>query len=217
MDILELKAKKREVRGKKVKYLRREGKVPAVIYGRHLEAIPIELNAREVSHILPRLTSSSLLVIDLEGEKHTTLIRERQHDVIKGDILHLDFQALSMKEKLRTAVSLELVGETPLITEKLAELVRGVEELEVECLPQDLPERILVDISSLEKIGDEIFVRDLQVPEGVEVLTSQDEMVVLVVPVAIAAEEEEEIVEEVVVGEEPEVIEKGKAEEEEGE
>jgi large subunit ribosomal protein L25 len=151
------------------------------------------------------------VVVDVEGEKLTTLVREKQRHPVTSSLLHVDFQVLSMTEKLRTTVVIVLEGEAPAAKNFNGVLVTGQTELEVECLPSDLPERIRVDVSGLNEIGNSIHVRDLVLPPKVEVLTDPDELVVLVT--APVAEEKEEVV--AVEGAiEPEVIEKGKIEEE---
>lgn len=214
MEEIVLQAEKREVVGKQVKALRRAGKLPAVLYGPHISSQAIMLDFREANRILPSLTSSQLIVIDVDGEKHTTLIKEKQRHPVRGTIQHVDFRAVSMTEKLRANVVIELVGESPAVKEYNGVVVTGQEALEVECLPKDLPERIIVDISILAKIGDSIHVSDVKAPENVQILTNPTEMVVLVT--APAAEEVVEVVEEA-AAEEPEVIERGKKEEEEKE
>ena len=217
MDNIVLKATSRNVIGKKVKVLRREGLLPAVIYGRDVETIPISLDYHEASQILPGVTSSQFIVIDVEGETHTTLVRERQRDPVTWSLIHVDFQELSMTEKLRTAVSLVLTGEAPAISSYGGVLVTGQDSLMVECLPSDLPERIEVDLSALEEIGDAIYVGDIAAPNNVEILTDLEEMIALITaPAAVEEVEEEEEIEELEAeAEEPEVIEKGKKEEEE--
>ncbi len=124
--------------------------------------------------------------------------------------------SVSMTEKLHTNVPIELLGEAPAVSEG-GILVTGQDNLDVQSLPKDLPERISIDISTLLAIGDAIYVRDLEVPEAVEVLTSEDEMVVLVTAPAAIEEEEVEVEEEELFLDEdaePEVIERGKKEEE---
>ena len=166
MEKVVLKAEKRGVIGKQVKALRREGKLPAVIYGRHTAPININLEAHSASLALSRTTSSSLVTIDVEGAQHLTLVREKQRDYIKNRLLHVDFLAVSMSEKLRTAVAIHFVGVSAAVKDNGAVLIRNLEQLHVECLPADLPERIEVDISSLAKIGDGIRVRDVVVRGG---------------------------------------------------
>lgn len=209
MEEVVLSAKQRELVGKQVKALRREGRLPAVIYGRGLRPFTITLDAHQASRIIPSITSSHLVVVDVDGVRHTSLVREKQHHPVTGALLHIDFQEVSLTEKLRTNVLLELTGEAPAVKMLNGVLVTGQEQLEVESLPQNLPERVMVDISQLKAIGDSIHVRDLVLGPDVEVLTNPDEMVVLVTA-PIAEPEPEEAAEA-----EPEVIERGKKEEEE--
>lgn len=123
-----------------------------------------------------------------------------------------------MTESLRTAVGLDLQGEAPAVANYGGISVTGVEELMVECLPADLPERIIIDLSSLKRIGDAIYVRDVQAPPNVEILADPEEMIILITAPAAEPVEEEELVEELELeGEEPEVIERGKREGEEEE
>jgi large subunit ribosomal protein L25 len=212
MEEIVIKAEKRDVLGKQVRALRRAGKLPAVIYGPHIASQAIVVDFREVNRSLSGLTSSHLIMIDLDGEKHTTLIKEKQKDPVRGTILHIDFRAVSLTEKLKANVIIELVGDAPAVKELNGVVVTGQEYLEVECLPKYLPERIFVDISSLTKIGDSIHVGDVKAPENVAILTNPSDMIILVT--APAVEEVVEVAEEV-AGEEPEIIEKGKKEEEE--
>jgi large subunit ribosomal protein L25 len=214
MEEVVLKASHRTVLGKQVKAIRREGKLPAVIYGHNFDPIVIELDLRDTSRNLMGLAPSTLVTVDVEGTQHRTLVREKQRNKLTGTLLHVDFLAVSMTEVLRSQVYLELVGVSPAIKDLDGVLVTGMDEVEVECLPQNLPERILVDISGLKEIGDGIYVRDLAVPEGVQILEEPDTMLVLVT--AQAVEEEEEVPEEVEeLAEEPEVLERGKKEGEE--
>lgn len=217
MEKVALKASHRTVIGKQVGALRRAGELPAVIYGHGIEPTAISVDYREASHLLGRLSASTLVTIELDGKEYPTLVRERQREPIKGVILHIDFQAVSMTEKIRANVSIVLTGTSPAVKDYSAILVTTLNELEVEALPQDLPERIVVDISRLEKIGDGIHVSDLVLSDKVEVVSDTDEMIVLAT--APKAEVEEvaptEVEEAVAEGAEPEVIEKGKKEEEE--
>ena len=214
MEEIVLKANQRKVLGKQVKALRREGKLPAVIYGHHINPISIELDLRNTSHSLTGLAPSALVTVDVEGTQHRVLVREKQRNKITGILLHVDFLAVSMTEKLRSQVYIEITGLAPAIKDFDGVLVTGMDEVEVECLPQDLPERIMADVSGLLKIGDGIYVRDLAIPEGVKILGEPDTMVALIAAQAAVEEEVAPVVAEEVVGEEPEVIEHGKKEEE---
>jgi large subunit ribosomal protein L25 len=214
MEKAVINASYRKVTGKQVGVLRRQGMLPGVIYGRHIEPTPIVMNLREASRILSSQSSSSLVNIDLEGVTHATLVREKQRDFIRGTLLHVDFQAISLTEKIRTKVAIELTGTSPAVKDLNGFIVSGLDELEVECLPQYLPEKIVVDISTLAKIGDGLYVRDVP---GLENVTFLDHPEAVIAVVTLAGKEEEEAPVAEVAVEEPEVIEKGKKEEEEAE
>jgi large subunit ribosomal protein L25 len=210
MEKLSIEATRRTITGKQVGALRRQGLLPAIMYGHGFEPAPITLNLRDATRVLNALTSSSLVTINLEGKENAALVREKQRDYIHNVFTHVDFQVVSLTEKLRTSVQIELAGVSPAVRDFNGVLVKSVDSLEVECFPQDLPERIVVDVSSLAKIGDAIFVRDIKLSDKVEVLTDLDEVVVNATSVV---EEKEEVTVEAAETE-PEVIEKGKKEEE---
>ncbi|MBE3119075.1 MAG: 50S ribosomal protein L25 [Candidatus Atribacteria bacterium] len=216
MEIVVLKATPRTATGRQVRALRRSGLLPAVIYGHNVEPISISLEGREAGRVLGRLSSSSLITIDLEGKEYPSLVREKQQNHIKRTLIHVDFMVVSLTEKIRANVGIVLTGDSPAVKDFNAMLINGLSELEVEAFPQDLPKSIVVDISALVKIGDGIHVRDIVLSDKVQVLDTPDEMIILAT--APAKEEVEEVVtpEAAVVAEgtEPEVIEKGKKEEE---
>ena len=214
MEEVVLKADGRKVIGKQVRALRRAGLLPAVLYGHHIQPKAISLNHRDASRILPRVSSSQLIQVEVEGERYPVLVREKQRHPITSSLLHVDFQTVSMTEKLRAMVRIELTGDAPAVKNYNGVLVTGQEEIEVECLPSDLINRIVVDLSVLTDIGNAIHVRDLPIPATLHVLTEMDELVVLVT--APAVEEKPEAAEVVVPAvAEPEVLERGKKEEEE--
>jgi len=177
MEKVVLQATKRDVVGKQVKALRREGKLPAVIYGRHTDPIIVNLDAKTATVALAKVTSSSLVTIDVEGTEHLALVREKQRDYIKNVLLHVDFLAVSFTEKLRTTVPVHFIGLSLAVKDFNAVMVHNLEELEVECLPADLPERIDVDISSLNRPGEGIRLRDVHVSDKVRLLADPDTMV----------------------------------------
>jgi large subunit ribosomal protein L25 len=217
MEEILLDAEPRDVIGKQVKALRRQGKVPGILYGRGIKPTTILMDLRDATRTLGHLAPSALVTVVLAGEKHLALVREKQRDFIRGTLKHVDFQAVSMKEKLRVNVLVDLVGLAPAVKDFNGVLVEGLTEVEVECFPQDLPSKISVDISGLLRIGDSLTVKDLVMPPNVTSLDNPDDMIVIVT--AQAAEEVVEVAEVAVVPEEgePELIEKGKKEEEEEE
>jgi large subunit ribosomal protein L25 len=219
MDKIVLKASKRDAIGKKVKHLRQEGIFPAIIYGRDMkEPLPISLDLRETTKFMRGVGSSTIVTLEVDGKEYPTLIRDRQYDVLRGNFLHMDFLLISMTEKVTTMVSITVEGESPAVKEFGAIQINGLTEIEVEALPADLPETLVVDISSLENIGDGLYVRDLILPDGVEGFADPDEMIVVISAPTLAEEVEEEALEEGLedMDAEPEVIEKGKGEDEEG-
>ena len=179
MEKVVLKASKREVTGKQVKALRRDGQLPAVIYGRHVEPIAISLEAHSTGLVFAKLTSSTLVTIDVDGTEYAALVREKQRNYIKGNLTHIDFLAVDLTEKITTKVHLTFTGVSSAVKDYSAVLVHRMEQLEVECLPTDLPERILVDISTIKEIGNSIRVRDIALPENVAVLEDADEIVII--------------------------------------
>jgi large subunit ribosomal protein L25 len=199
MQKVVLKANKRETIGKKVGALRRAGKLPAVLYGHQVESTPIMLDAHETALTLAHLTSSSLVTVNLDGTEYLSLVRAKQRDYLKNRLLHLDFQVVSMTEKIRAKVGIELTGTAPAVKDFQAVIVAGLNELEVECMPQDLPERIKVDISGMTEIGAGVHVRDLALPGQVEILDDPDEVIAVA-----TATKEEEVVEAAPVEEEAE-------------
>jgi len=216
MEKVVLKAERRTITGKQVNSLRRTGNLPAVMYGRRVEPVPIILEAHSAGLILAKLSSSSLVTIELEGKEYPALVRERQRDYIKGFLTHVDFLAVSLTEKIRASVRIELSGVSPAVKDLNAVLVHGLDSLEVECLPTELLGRITVDISNINQVGDGIYVRDINLAENIRVLDNPDQMI------AVATYAKEEVIEEAPAPEavveeavEPELsVERGKKEEE---
>lgn len=211
MDKIVLKATRRDVVGKHVKEVRRKGLLPAVLYGHKFEPINIALNAHDASLVLGAVTPSTIVTIDLEGKQHAALVRERQKDYLRNSLLHVDFQVVSQNETIRAMVPIVLNGVSSAVKDFNAVIVTNVSQIEVEALPRNLPEHIEVDISVLTAVGDSIKVSDLKISDKVNVHTAADEVVVVATGSA-----PEEVVEEVATeGAEPEVIERGKKEEDE--
>jgi len=209
MEKVVLKATKREALGRKVGALRRAGKLPAVLYGHGVQSTPIMLDAHEATLRLSHLTSSSLVMVDLDGIEYPALVREKQKDYIKNRLLHLDFQVISMTEKVTTKVGIELTGTAPAVKAFNAVIITVLNELEVECMPQDLPARVVIDISGLTEVGAGIHVRDVVISDQVKILDDPAEMIVVA-----TATREEKAVEEAPAEEEaaPEESEPGRKE-----
>ena len=209
MEKVVLKATRREALGRKVGALRRAGKLPAVLYGHGVKSTPIMLDAHEAALRLSHLTSSSLVMVDLDGKEYPALVREKQKDYIKNRLLHLDFQVISMTEKITTKVGIELTGTAAAVKAFNAVIITVLNELEVECMPQDLPARVVIDISGLAEVSAGIHVRDVVISDKVKILDDPAEMIVVA-----TATREEKAVEEAPVEEEaaPEESEPGRKE-----
>lgn len=169
-NILELKAETRKRSGSaSVRRMRKEGLVPAVIYGRKTENANIKVNAKTVGGILKDSASDNILVnLQIDGAKtQLALIQKVQHDHLKGGILHIDFHAVDMNESIHAQVPIELVGEAEGVKAG-GQLDLMLHSIEVFCLPKDLPEKISVDITRV-GLGQGVHVRDLNLPAGVSV------------------------------------------------
>ena len=205
MERYNLSVEVREDTGKGVaRSLRRSGLVPAVIYGKSRPSQALTVNPEDLKNKMSGNAIFDLSITATGDEiKETVMIKEVQKDPIKGELLHIDFHHISMDEKITVNVSLNLIGEAPGVREGgvLQQLLR---EVEIECLPLDIPEALQLDISKLE-MGNSMLVNDLEVPENIEIKTPFDEAIVTIV---VPTEEEEELEEETEGDEltEPEVI-----------
>jgi len=196
MADVELRAARRTVAGKKVRFLRRQGLVPANMYGPGLSSTPLQLPAREVDTLLRRTTATMLVPLRVDDEApRRVLVRGVQRHPVDDRALHIDFYALAMNETLRTAVGLHFVGDAPAVAQFNGTLMHNVDTVDVECLPADLPARFDVDLSGLAELHQAVHVRDLTVPAGVTILTPEDTAVVTVLPPRIEVEEVEEAAE----------------------
>ena len=195
MEKYEIEAQDREVIGKKVKALRREGLLPAIIYGSGIDPMPITLNTKDVRQILSVIGANTLVTIKLGKKEHLVLVRDIQREVIRRDLLHMDFQAVSLEESITSTVPIVLVGVAPVVKEFEALLITNMEDIQIEAKAKDLPDTISVDISTLLEIGDNILVKDLVISGDVTVLDDpEDVVVVATLPILMA--ELEELVEE---------------------
>ncbi|MFC1975180.1 50S ribosomal protein L25 [Chloroflexota bacterium] len=217
METLELKADVRKVTGKHVKWLRQEGLVPAVLYGRETASTLLQVNEKSLFKVLREAGTHQLISLKISKKKPVmTLARDIQRDVIKHNYLHVDFYAVKMDEKVTAQVPLVIEGVAPAVKDQGGILTQGMDELEIECLPSDLISAIEVNVEDLIEYNDSIAVRDLTVPSSLTILSDPDSMVVKVEPPRTEEEEEEEeIEEEVEVGiAEPEVLTAAKEKEE---
>ncbi|MCD6270972.1 50S ribosomal protein L25 [bacterium] len=213
---LQLRAKKRDVLGRKTKRLRAENLLPAILYGPKIKNIPLVLDYKSFEKVWSKAGESSLINLEIEGEKkkYLVLIHDIQQDPLTDKIIHIDLYQPDLEKKVTAWVPLVIVGEAPAVKNLGGTLVRNLDEVEVRALPRDLPHEIKVDVSNLKEIHDEILIEDLQVPNNVEILKNPKEVVVTVAP---PERVEEELAEEKEEIKEPEVIKEKKEEAEEKE
>ncbi|MBP7690066.1 MAG: 50S ribosomal protein L25 [Thermoflexales bacterium] len=213
MEQIELSVAPRTIKGKEVSGLRRSGVVPAVLYGRHTAPVSLQANGRELMRVLMKAGSSRLVTLNVEGEAapRMALVREVQREPIRGDLWHVDFYGVSMTEKITLSIRVRFDGVSPAAALNEGVLTYGNDSVEIECLPGDLIDSLVVDLTRLVKVGDVVHVSDLKVPETVKILSNPDDLVVRVT--RLAAEEAADAV-AAVTSTEPEVIKKGKTDEE---
>ena len=194
MEEYSLQVAMRDANGVKPGKLRAEGFTPAVVYGAEIAPQTVQIESRELDRLLARGGASHL--VNLEGEKFAktrVLIREVQRHPVRREVLHIDFVRVALGQKIRMAVALHLVGESPAVEEG-AILLQNVDSVEIECLPDSLPSFIEVDISGLVHIHDRIHATDLKLPPGVELYgdLSDEALISLSIPRSATTEELEE-------------------------
>jgi large subunit ribosomal protein L25 len=192
MSKLVLSAKKREKSGSiSARNLRKAGRIPAVICGRSGSSLSIDLDAKEFSSSVKNITGSAIVTVDVDGQPYDAFVKDTQRNICDNSILHVDFYAVEKDVAMRAKVHL-LVQGNPIGVRDGGTLELPLHEIEVECLPENLPERIVVDISGL-KANQSIHVRDIALGENVKLISSSDQVVALVkfAKAGAAASEEE--------------------------
>lgn len=202
-----LSAKPRKLAGRKVKTLRNKGILPANMYGKGIKSQSLELAFTDFEKVYKQTGETGLVELVISGKKSPVLIHNVQTDPVTDNILHADFLKVNLKEKVSTEVPVELIGESTAEKQGLGTVVQYIDEIEVEALPTDLPEKFEIDLSSLLEVNDTFSVKDLAFEKKkVTIKVETDEIIVKVEPPRKEEEEpppaEEEVVEEVIEGEE---------------
>ena len=205
MSDFQLAAQKRLALGKKNRQLRRQGFVPGIVYGPSTEPMSVQFPYRTVELMLMDAGGTNLIDIEVDGAVYPSLAREVQRDVVRGDILHVDFLAVDQSQRISVEVPIVMEGESPVVTAREGILITGRSSLTLEVYPSDIRDRILIDLSQLTEMGAEVLVRDLSFGESVTVHNDPNEMLAKIVqPAAARAEEDLEGEEGEVEGEEGE-------------
>ena len=211
-----LKVAKRTLHGRRpIKGLRREGLIPAVVYGRDMKPLSLTVNHRELTRVLhSKMGEHALVKLQLEGTaswEKPALVHEVQHDPVAGHIVHVDFHAIVLTEQLKVNVPVLLKGEAAGVKEDDGVMEQFLREVEVECLPTDIPEHIEFDVSAL-RIGDTVHVKQLTAPSNVTIIADPEGAIASIQ----APRKEVEPVPEAAESAEPEVITEKKEEGEDG-
>jgi len=197
MEKLELKAKVRTEKAPKA--LRNDGKIPAIVYGHNIKTENLEIGYPEFEKIFRKAGESTLINLDIEGGKsRNVIIQDAQKHYLSGKYIHVDFYEVSMTEKMKAHIPLEFVGVSKAVKENGGVLIQVINEVEVECLPADLPHSIQVDISGLNQFNDSVHIKDLKISDKVKLQATPDEVVAKVAaPRDVEAELAQPVVEDV--------------------
>ena len=175
-----LSAQKRDLVGRKVKSLRVKGEIPATVYGKDVKSVSVAVAQDAFTKIYSTAGETGLVELSVAGDIRPVLIHTVQKHPVTGVILHVEFYQVNLKQKVKTNVPIEFTGDAPAVAQKVGVLLTLIDEVEVEALPTDLPEKILVDVSALAGVDQEVKVGDIKVPAGVSILTTPDQSVVRV-------------------------------------
>jgi large subunit ribosomal protein L25 len=196
MDKLELKVTNREILGKKVKHLRRQGITPVHLFGHGIESLALQCDTVQIERVLSQAEQTGLISLKLDKEKkpRTVMVRAFDRDWRKGQLLHVDFYQVKLREKLKLEVPVVLVGEAPALKSKDNMLEHELDTLTIECLPAKIPANIEVDISSFTEPGQAIRVKDIILGKDIAIL-NDPELVVAKISWRPVEKVEEEVVE----------------------
>lgn len=191
MDILTLKAEKRNQLGRKVKGLRKEGVVPANVFGKKIKSESIQIKLVDFNKIFKETGETNLLELHINGDKKPVLVHNIQKNPVTEEVLHVDFLQVNLKEKVTAEIPIELIGESPAEKQALGTLVQHMDEVEVEALPTDLPEKFEIDVSFVTQVDQVVCLGDIKVDKGkVEIKEDLEKIVLKIEPLR---EEKEEV------------------------
>jgi large subunit ribosomal protein L25 len=203
---MELSANNREILGKKVRFLRRQGITPVHLFGRNIEPLPLQCDTVELKNILAQAGMTQIVSLKIDDTKTPTnvMVREVQTEPRTDELLHVDFYQILMEEKIRVEVPIVTVGEAPALRFKENFLAHELNNLTIECLPDEIPSRVEVDLSDLTETEQAIHVGDISLGDGITIIDNPEQLVVKISAGFVEKEVEEEEVEAELEGEVPE-------------
>jgi len=175
-----LTAQTRDIVGRKVKQLRKLGQIPATVYGKNVKSISVAVQGDAFEKVYKEAGETGLVELSVGGDTRPVLVHTLQRNPVSNSLLHIEFHQVDLKEKVHANVPLVLTGDAPAVVGKVGVLLTLIDEVEVEALPTDLPEKLTVDISCLAQVNQEVKVGELKIPSGVTLLTDKDQSVVRV-------------------------------------
>jgi len=179
--MLQLNTETRNIFGKKLKNSKKEGKIPAVVYGKGKESKPLFINLNEFKKIWNKIEEATIVKLQ-GGSSDEVLVYDTEKDPVRGEFIHVDFYALDVDKPITAEVKIVYEGVSPAVKEKGGVLVKVLHTLEIEALPKDFPHEIKIDISKLVNIGDRMIVKDLVFGKSVKVNSKDDQIIVLAKP-----------------------------------
>lgn len=213
-------AHKRAIFKRKLKRLRKEGVLPANVYGKNIKSVAVQVDYNSFSETLKKAGETNIVFLQINSEKNPrpVLIHNVQTDSLSDKFLHVDFYQVDLKEKVRAEIPIQLKGEAPAVHEKKGMLLSLLDEVDVEALPSELPDKLDLDISTLVNVGQELKIKDLEIPKNVDLLASKELVIVKIEPLvtkeAEELEKEEKEAQEALKAQAEEKKEEGEEEEE---
>lgn len=175
--MLELKAIKRDIAGERAKKIRKGNKIPCVLYGHGVDSLPMAIDYKDFVKVYNEAGENIVISLNVQGETYNVLVKDVQSDPVKDSYLHVDFYQINVNEKTTAFIPFNFIGEVEMVKTGQAILIKGMDEVEVEGLPLELPHEITVDLSVLKTLNDSIQIKDLQIAANIEILAEPEETI----------------------------------------
>ncbi len=177
---MELTVQKREILGKNLSTLRKQNLIPAEFYGHGTENLHLSVPMKEFNKVFKEVGESTIIKLNVDGKKNNDIINDEQKDAMTDNVSHIDFYGVRMDEKIRVNIPVVFVGESPAVKEG-GVLIKAIHELEIEALPANLPHRVEIDLAKLDKIGESILVKDIDLGKDVKILVDLETAIATIV------------------------------------
>lgn len=190
MEKLELEASRRDITGKKVRFIRRQGETPASVYGRGIESASIQADTKKLEGVLLKAGGTDLISLSISGEKSVkVLVREIQKEPVTDKLLHVNFYQVDLKQKIKADVPLHFIGEAPALKLENVSILHLMDELHIEALPDHIPHSYEIDLGVLQEVDQAIYVKDIQISADVTLLSDPEQVIAKVIEARVQVEE----------------------------